>query len=166
MSGAEPVKSIVTPTRIEYTFRATGASASFLKNIAAGRIVGRRCPECEKVYVPARGVCPRCGVATAEEVEVADKGTVTTFCVVHIPVPGSPVKPPFVSATILLDGANLGLFHLVADCKPSDVRPGMRVEAVWKPREEWDCTLENIKWFKPTGEPDVEVPDTRETGHA
>ena len=113
MSGAEPVKSIVTPTRIEYTFRATGASASFLKNIAAGRIVGRRCPECEKVYVPARGVCPRCGVATAEEVEVADKGTVTTFCVVRIPSDNIDLKPPYVAAHILLDGSDIPFFALI-----------------------------------------------------
>jgi uncharacterized OB-fold protein len=25
----------------------------------------------------------------------------------------------------------------------------MRVQAVWKPREEWDYTFENIAWFKP-----------------
>ncbi len=32
---------------------------------------------------------------------------------------------------------------------------GMRVQAVWKPREEWDHTLENIQHFAPTGEPDA-----------
>jgi hypothetical protein len=37
---------------------------------------------------------------------------------------------------------------------------------VWKPREAWDYTLENIRYFKPTGEPDVELEDTRSAGHA
>jgi hypothetical protein len=32
---------------------------------------------------------------------------------------------------------------------------GMRVEAVWKPREEWGTTIENIAHFRPTGEPDA-----------
>ncbi len=155
MSGAEPVKSIVTPTRIEYTFRATGASASFLKNIAAGRIVGRRCPECEKVYVPARGVCPRCGVATAEEVEVADKGTVTTFCVVRIPSDNIDLKPPYVAAHILLDGSDIPFFALIQECEVDEVRMGMRVEAVWAPREEWAPTFSNIRHFRPIDEPDV-----------
>ncbi len=155
MSGAEPVKSIVTPTRIEYTFRATGASASFLKNIAAGRIVGRRCPECEKVYVPARGVCPRCGVATAEEVEVADKGTVTTFCVVRIPSDNIDLKPPYVAAHILLDGSDIPFFALIQECEVDEVRMGMRVEAVWAPREEWGPTFSNIRHFRPIDEPDV-----------
>jgi hypothetical protein len=32
---------------------------------------------------------------------------------------------------------------------------GMRVKAVWKPREEWVPGLQNITHFRPTGEPDV-----------
>ena len=31
----------------------------------------------------------------------------------------------------------------------------MRVEAVWKPREEWGPSLENIAHFRPTGERDA-----------
>jgi hypothetical protein len=33
---------------------------------------------------------------------------------------------------------------------------GMRVKAVWKPREEWGTTIENISHFAPTGEPDAD----------
>ncbi len=33
---------------------------------------------------------------------------------------------------------------------------GMRVEAVWKPRDEWGTTIENISHFRPTGEPDAD----------
>jgi hypothetical protein len=42
------------------------------------------------------------------------------------------------------------------------VRPGLRVEAVWRPRSEWGPTLENIEHFRPSGEPDVAIPDTRD----
>jgi uncharacterized OB-fold protein len=55
MSEPKPVKSIITPTRLEYNFTAVGAHAEFLENIAKGVLIGRRCPECHKVYVPARG---------------------------------------------------------------------------------------------------------------
>ena len=34
---------------------------------------------------------------------------------------------------------------------------GMRVRAVWKPREEWGTTIENILHFEPTGEPDARL---------
>lgn len=160
------VEEIKTPIRLEYRHTAGDATTRFLRAIKEGRILGQRCPKCRLVIVPARGACARCGVPTREEVELPDKGTVTTFCVVHLPIPGSEVKPPFVCATIQLDGADIGFFHLVSEIQPDQVRAGMRVQGVWKPREAWDYTLENIRYFKPTGEPDVELEDTRSTAHA
>jgi uncharacterized OB-fold protein len=155
MSAVEPVKSIVTPTRLEYEYTAVGAQAYFLDEISRGHIVGQRCPKCRKVYVPPRGACPRCGVATSERLEISDKGTVTTFCVVRVPSENIHLKLPFVAAHILLDGADIPFFNLVGDCEHGDVRMGMRVQAVWAPREEWGPTFKNIRHFRPTGEPDV-----------
>ncbi len=152
---AGPVKAIVTPTRLEYEFAAAGAHARFLHDLAQGRIVGIRCPECAKVYVPARGSCPRCGVPMQERVEVADRGTVTTFCVVRIPSENIQVELPYVCAHILLDGADIPFFALIQECEVGDVQIGMRVEAVWAPRETWGPTFENLRYFRPSGEPDV-----------
>ena len=33
---------------------------------------------------------------------------------------------------------------------------GMRVRAVWKPKDQWGTTIENISHFAPTGEPDAD----------
>ena len=41
-------------------------------------------------------------------------------------------------------GAKLG-----AEVDLEKVHIGMRVEAVWKPREEWEYSFENIAWFRP-----------------
>jgi uncharacterized OB-fold protein len=153
--GREPVKSIVTPVSIEYTYRVSGTAARFLEEISKGRIIGARCPSCSKVYVPAKGTCARCGVETNEEVEVRDRGTVTTFCVVRVPSENIDLKLPYVAAHILLDGADIPFFSLVQECEAEDVRMGMRVEAVWLPREEWGPTLANIQYFRPIDEPDV-----------
>lgn len=155
MSDAEPVKSIVTPTRLSYEFTAVGTHARFLDAISRGQILGQRCPACRKVYVPARAVCPRCGVATTESVEVPARGTVTTYCIVRVPSENIHLKLPFVAAHILLDGADIPFFGLVGDCESTEVRMGMRVEAVWAPRESWGPTLANIRHFRPNGEPDV-----------
>lgn len=159
----EPVRSIVTPTRLDYEYTAAGSHARFLAAISEGRIIGERCPSCRKVYVPPRSACPRCGVALAEEpIEIADRGTVTTYCVVRVPSENIPLELPYVAAHILLDGSDIPFFALVADCDWKDVRMGLRVEAVWAPREAWGPTLENIKWFRPTGEPDVDFEKFRE----
>jgi hypothetical protein len=157
MSEPGPVKSIVTPTHLVYEYSASGAQAEFLYQIAQGRLVGQRCPECGKVYCPPSGACPRCGVATAEWVGVADRGTVTTFCIVRVPSENIELKLPYCAANILLDGSDMPFIALLQECEPADVRIGMRVEAVWRPRGEWAPTFENIRHFRPTGEPDVPV---------
>ncbi len=152
---SERVNGIRTPIRLDYSYTAGRASTRFLRAITDRRIVGQRCPKCEKVYVPPRGACPTCGVATEEEVELPDKGTITTFCVVNLPFYGQAIKPPYVCASILLDGADIALFHLIQEVPAEEVRMGMRVEAVWDDAEKLEPTMESIKHFRPTGEPDA-----------
>ena len=68
--------------------------------------------------------------------ELPDTGIVTTFCVVNVPYQGQRVTPPYVAASVLLDGADIAFQHLILGCPPDEVRMGMRVAAVWKPRAE------------------------------
>jgi uncharacterized OB-fold protein len=96
------------------------------------------------------------GVPTTDEVELPDHGTVTTFCIVNVPFLGQKIEPPYVSAYVLLDGADIAFLHLILGVEASEVRMGMRVKAVWKPRDEWGTTIENISHFEPTGEPDAD----------
>jgi uncharacterized OB-fold protein len=148
------------PMRQDYTYYAGLAQSRFLKSLAEGRITGQRCPSCGKVYVPPRGSCPTCGVATEEEVDLGSTGTVTTYCVVNIPFAGQAVECPYVSATVLLDGADIGFFALVQEVAVEDVRMGMRVEAVWA--DDLAPTFENIRYFRPNGEPDADYETYRE----
>src|SRR5690606_6749383 len=104
MSG-DPVTRIETPIRLDYTVTAGTHLTSYLRGLAQRRILGARCGECAKVYVPSRGSCPTCGVPTQGEVEVADRGTVTTFCIINIPFGRMPFPPPYAAAAVLLDGA-------------------------------------------------------------
>jgi uncharacterized OB-fold protein len=152
-SGAETI--ITTPVWLGYRHTASPTETSHLRALAEGRVVGQRCPSCRKVYLPPRGACPTCGVPTDEDVELPDAGIVTTFCVVNVPFAGQRVTPPYVAASVLIDGADIAFQHLVLGCAPQDVRMGMRVRAAWKPREEWGVTMENISHFEPTGEPDA-----------
>ena len=152
---SDPVMVIGTPIRLEYTFTAGEAQTRFLRGLAERRIVGQRCPACRKVYVPPRGACPTCAVPTTDAVEVADRGIVTTFCIVNIPFAGQAIKPPFVAASVLLDGADIAIFHLLQQVDAADARMGMRVEAVWVPRDELKPSMESIRYFRPTGESDA-----------
>jgi uncharacterized OB-fold protein len=155
-SGEPEVTGIISPVNLEYVYAASPQESKFFRGLAEGRLLGQRCPKCQKVYVPPRGACPVDGVPTEEEIELPDRGTVTTFCIVNVPFPGQKIEPPYVSAYVLLDGADIAFLHLILECDAADVRMGMRVEAVWKPREEWTTDLNNIKYFRPTGEPDAD----------
>lgn len=154
--GPPEVTGIVSPVHLDYIYAASPEESKFFRGLADGKIFGQRCPKCEKVYVPPRGACPVDGVPTAEEIELPDRGTVTTFCIVNVPFQGQQIPIPYVSAYVLLDGADIAFLHLLLECDAADVRMGMRVEAVWKPREEWTTDLNNIKYFRPTGEPDAD----------
>jgi uncharacterized OB-fold protein len=153
---SEQVTGLISPVRLEYDYAASPEESKFFRGLAEGKILGQRCPKCQKVYVPPRGACPVDGVPTEEEVELAQKGTVTTFCIVNVPFLGQKIKPPYVSAYVLLDGADIAFLHLILECPAEEVRMGMRVEAVWKPREEWGTTIENISHFRPIDEPDAD----------
>jgi uncharacterized OB-fold protein len=157
----EPVTGIVTPVELDYVYEASPEESAFFRGLAEGRILGQRCPTCHKVYVPPRGACPVDGVPTTDEVELPDHGIVTTYCVVNVPFLGQKIKPPYVSAYVLLEGADIGFLHLIQGVAADEVRMGMRVKAVWKPREEWGTTVENILHFEPTGEPDADFESFR-----
>ncbi len=71
----------------------------------------------------------------------------TTFCIVNLPFYGQQITPPYVCASIRLDGADTTLFHLIQEIPAADVRMGMRVEAVWVTSEEMEASLESIRYF-------------------
>ncbi len=152
----EPVTGIVTPIDLRYKHTAAPQETVFLRAIAEGRLLGARAAD-GKVYFPPRGADPRTGEPTEDYVDLADTGVVTTYCIVNVPFQGQRIKPPYVAAYVLLDGADIPFLHLVLGCEPSEVRMGMRVKAVWKPRAEWTYDgLDNVAHFEPTGEPDAD----------
>jgi uncharacterized protein len=157
LKDVELVRSVRTPARLDYRFTAGLATSRFLRGIQQKKILGERCPVCRKVYVPSRGACPTDGVPTAEAVELAHTGTIVSFCVVNVQFYGQGMEIPYVSANILLDGADLALMHLIQEVPAEQVRIGMRVEAVWVDDADLAPTLESITWFRPTGEDDVDV---------
>lgn len=155
-STDDPVTMITTPIDLDFMHSASAEESFYLRGLAEGKLIGGRSGPTDKVYIPPRGANPTNGLPTSEQVELPDKGIVTTFCIVNVPFLGQRIKPPYVAAYVLLDGADIPFLHLILECEASEVRMGMRVEAKWKPREEWGYTLENIEYFRPTGEPDAE----------
>ena len=152
----EPIKIQVTPSAIEIQHTASLPESRFLRALEEGKLLAARTGDNGKVYFPPKEADPATGLELDQFLELEDKGTVTTFAIINIPFPGQRIKPPYVAAYVLLDGADIPFLHLVTEIDPADVRMGMRVQAVWKPREEWGLGIDNIDYFRPTGEPDAE----------
>lgn len=162
VTDAPEITMVTTPIRLLVEHAASAQETRYLRGLKEGRLLGQRCPACGKVYIPPRGACPVDGVPTEAEVELPDRGIVTTFCIVNVPFLGQRIQPPYVAAYVLLDGADIAFLHLILDCPADEVRMGMRVEAVWKPPEEWEFGLQNITHFRPTGEPDASYDSFKE----
>ncbi|OIJ94023.1 Zn-ribbon domain-containing OB-fold protein [Streptomyces monashensis] len=152
----DPVTGIVTPARLDYTYAPGRAQSDYIHALSGRRTVGERCPSCRKVYVPPRGACPTCGVATVEHVEVGPRGTVTTFCIVNIKAKNLDIEVPYVYAHIALDGADLALHARIGGIPYDQVRMGLRVEPVW---------TEDARYpdhYRPSGEPDADYETYKE----
>ena len=155
---------------LHYEEELTPILERYVDALIDGRIVGHKCPSCGRVYVPGKGYCPLCVVETteADEVEVADTGTVTGFTIITpVAYYGQEETEPFAYASVLLDGAasTLGGQDIVGI--PHDqIRSGLRVRAVWRLKEKrsgegvsnrgWGSVASVIDAFEPTGEPDMD----------
>lgn len=157
LRDVEPVRSVRTPAQLDYRYTPGRASSEFLRGITRKKIIGARVGPGDRVYVPPRGADPQLGKPTGEQVEVADRGTLVSFCVVNLSFYGGSMEIPYTTGLILLDGSDLPIMHLIQECPVEDVRIGMRLEAVWVDDAELGPTMESIRWFRPSGEPDVDV---------
>lgn len=150
-----PVKLIETDVRLPYHYVAGDYKARYLRALKQKRILGSKCSKSGKVFVPPVLSSPETMAPCDQFVEVPDRGVVTTFCMVNIPVIGRSLELPYCVANIALDGVDISIYGLVQECAADDVHMGMRVEAVWKADDERQGDHEDILYFRPTGEPDA-----------
>ena len=62
---ADPVQFMSHFTTVEYAVpEPSPLNVHFAEELAKGRIIGHKCPECGRVYMPPRGYCPLCVVET------------------------------------------------------------------------------------------------------
>lgn len=141
-SEAGVVEQMVYNQRIRLPYRYTAGDAhkAFLRGLADGRIVGRRCPECRIVIVPARPFCPECSTATGEDVEVDDTGVLLGWTMRR----RAGEQRTF--ALVRLDGADTAMLHLV-DAAPEALTVGGRVQARWAAERAGEIT--DIEAFVP-----------------
>ncbi|MEM0121290.1 MAG: Zn-ribbon domain-containing OB-fold protein [Thermoprotei archaeon] len=136
---------------LKYAWDAGFAVSGFLEGLKDGRILGRRCNRCGRILVPPRAFCEKCFRPTDEWVEVRDTGKINTYSVSYVNNDASRRMEPLIIAVIEIDGASpgMGFLHVLGEVEPTNVRVGMGVKAVWKPKDERVGAITDIKYFKP-----------------
>src|ERR1700736_3325447 len=84
----------------------------FLQGVQDGKLLGRRCPGCDRVLVPARSFCDRCMRSRVDWCEVGPAGRIEMFTIVYEPFKGLP-EPPYALAYVTLDGGSTALVGYV-----------------------------------------------------
>lgn len=120
------------------------------------KILGVKCHRCNKVFVPPRSTCEKCFSPLSENwVELKPRGTVTNFTVIRYEEPYQPVKPPYILAQILLEGADTPLTHIVKGIGASQMKTGLKVKAVFARKT--TSTILDIEHFRPEEKPKPET---------
>ncbi|MBA7665273.1 hypothetical protein ES703_73343 [subsurface metagenome] len=150
----EESESLVFPGKIDIpnTYYAGMVGSRFLIELRDNKkILGIKCPTCNRVYVPPRSTCKDCFGKLSELVEVSNKGTLLTYAVAYQPQPVQPVEVPIAYGIVQLDGADTGLAHMLGEVDPEQLKVGMKVKAVFKVKKERVASILDIKYFKPLG---------------
>ena len=122
------------------------------------KILALKCPQCQRVIFPPRPVCGFCRITVGEKDEdwlaLSDEGTVVSFQVATERevdrVTGRIVGQPNPCGFIRLDGGDEWtiLVHYLEMIDIDRLRRGMRVKAVWKPKDERRGRMSDIAYFR------------------
>lgn len=112
-----------------------------------GRILGVRCEGCGTVYVPPPSVCGPCFREPGQWVKLNARGRLLSHATPSYHLPIHPSDRPPTYGLVLLEGADTPFVHLLGECTRSDLRPGLRVEAVF--REKREGNILDIQYFRP-----------------
>jgi uncharacterized OB-fold protein len=107
----------------------------FLQGFSEKKILGVRCPKCNRVLLPPRSSCGQCWTRPEEWVEMETTGTLENYTVGHVTVEKGEIRDlqePEILGMIKLDGADSLIMSKIRGIPPDACRTGIRVRAVWK----------------------------------
>lgn len=164
----EPVMITESWSSLTYKDIVAPAGVRYASALMSGKIIGQQCPVCQRTYIPPRDFCTIDAIELDESHDKAlpDHGVITNYTIVTpVQYPGQLETEPFARVGVLLDDVNAMVsLQPVVDIPNDQVRPGLRVEAVWLPEAERDLAEMNskgwgsvsgaIRGWKASGEPD------------
>jgi uncharacterized OB-fold protein len=138
---------------IKYNYAAGDTASRFLTELRDNeRILGRECPECERVLAPPRSFCEQCFCDTTEWVEIGPGGRIEASSIIPNDL-GSGPDAPYAIAYVQLDDASTAMVNMVEGVDLSDVEAaaeklsiGSRVKAVFEPEAEREARVTDFHY--------------------
>ena len=133
---------------VPYSWWAGDTASRFFTSLRdAKKLLGTRCDQCGKVFVPPRKTCPLCFVEEVRWVELSGRGTLESYTIARRQLAALKKKAPVIFGLIHLDGADTAILHQIGKIDPSAVKIGLRVQAHFAAKR--SGTIEDINYFKP-----------------
>jgi uncharacterized OB-fold protein len=135
----------------QYAWDAGVAIGRYLAELKEGRLMGVRCRKCRRTVIPPRNFCEWCFRPMDDWVALPDTGTVNTYSLCYVTWDMRYLTEPEIPAVIDIDGTRppVGIMHMLGGVEPDKVHIGMKVQAVWKPPEEREGSVLDIRYFRP-----------------
>lgn len=141
--------------KLHYAWDTGEAIGRYLAELQEGRLIARRCDQCQRIMIPPRMFCERCFRPTDDWVFVKDTGKVNTFSLCYVSWDVRRLKQPQIPAVIEIDGASpgMGILHLIGKVNPRNVHVGMHVRAVWRPKSQRTGSITDIAFWTASNAP-------------
>lgn len=121
-------------------------SSNHYKALGEHKLIGSRCKQCNKLYFPARPMCPECHGSEMEAAEFSGEGKLSAFSIIHIAPTamiqaGYDRKNPYCTAVVeLVEGPRICAQLVGADlANPASIEIGKPVKATFLERGEGDA---------------------------
>jgi uncharacterized OB-fold protein len=135
---------------LKYAWDAGIGYGKYFSALKEGKIIGTKCNKCRRVLLPARVFCEICFRTVDDWIQLKDTGVVNTFSIAYTDTMANRIKEPKLPALIEIDGSGgVAIMHLLGEVDPKKIKIGMKVKAVWKPEQQREGAITDIKYWKP-----------------
>ena len=134
----------------DYIYTSGLAGERFFRELRDhGRLMGTKCLECGRRWLPPKLFCEECFVEVRDWVDVPAEGRVAATCVVRVDLHDEPLQPPEVWGLIRFRGFEGGFVHRLL-VPPARATAGLKVKAVLKPETARTGAITDIEGFAPS----------------
>ena len=118
----------------------------FLKKLKEKKLVGLKCPGCNRVFFPPRLVCGQCLIIPNQWVDLRETGEVSSFTIAYLKDPGTGKVQEKPMVLIRQDGADtVYMVELNPEVDYKDTYIGMPVKVHWS--EDLKGSLADIEYY-------------------